>query len=207
MTQRIEPFFFFLRNMTQRMELFFKKWLIELIFFFGNMTYTIEPLFYEPLFQYDSKNWTFLFLRIDFYSMTQRIQFLKKKKHIDAKNWTLLLEYDAKNWSLLLEYDAKNWIFQYDSKNWISELWLKRIESLFFYWNMTQKNWVSFFVIWLKRIELFFEIWLKRIESFFLIMTQKNWIFFLLIMTQENWTLYYHMTQWIEPFLNMTYRI
>ena len=63
------------------------------------------------LFKHDSQNW---FLQYD-----SENSIFEKKKHIDAKNWSLLLEYDAKNWTLLLEYDAKNWnlVLEYDAKN------------------------------------------------------------------------------------------
>ena len=196
--------------MTQRMELFFKKWLKELIFFLKHDSYNWTS-FYEPLFQYDSKNWTFLFLRFDFYSMTQRIQFLKKKKkkHLDAKNWTLLLEYDAKNWTL----------FECDSKNWTSFflIWLKELNPFL---NKTHR--IDFLLkIWLtesnpsfqhdSKIELSFRNMSQRIEYdskncfFWKTWHSKTWTFSNL--TQglnifsiwlKNWTLFLFQEIWLK---------
>ena len=138
--------------MTQRMELFFKKWLKELIFFW-NMTHTIEPLFMNLFFNMTQRIELFCFLDLIFTVWLREFNFWRKK-HIDAKNWTLLLEYDAKNWTLF-ECDSKNWtsffsnmtqriepFFEQDSQNW------------FFVENMTH------------RIKPFFSTWLK------------NWTFF-----------------------------
>ena len=144
--------FFFVENMTQRIELFF-------------------------LAQFDSKNCSFFFSwfkYLDLFHMTQRIEpsFLR-----DSNTWTCLKNFDSKKWTLFFqdskffhqekthrieffESDPQNWIFLwiepfnflYDAKIWtlffkisLKELiFLKRVKELNSFWEDDSKNWTLF---------------------------------------------------------------
>ena len=104
-----------LLSMTQRIEPFLEKEAIEL------------KLFYELFFQYDSQKCIFFFnmtQRIDFFTMIQRIQSLKKK--VDAKNWRFFLNMTQRiqlfSWIWRKEF---NFFHEYDAKNWTFFFWLK----------------------------------------------------------------------------------
>ena len=178
MTQRIEPFSF-LKNMTQRMELFFKKWLKELIFFW-NMTHTIEPLVMNLFFNMTQRIELFCFLDLIFTVWLREFNFWKKKKktywrkELNLTSWVWRKELNP-----LQKYDSKNRTFfskEKDSKNWTFwEKWLKEL-NLFFS-NTTQ------------RIEFFFNT-THRIEPFLLVYDAKNWTLFLELHAQ-NWTLFF----------------
>ena len=144
--------------------------------------------------------------------MTQRVEPLFE---YDTKNWTLFFEFDSKNWTFFFEFDSKNWtffflnmtrridpLFEYDSKNWTSFwVWFKELNLFFVY---DSKNW-TFFWIWLKELNLFLWIWFKelnqkekktqRIEPFWTWLKELNLFFY----KTQNWT-FSHMTRRIEPF-------
>ena len=126
------------------------------------MTHTIEPLFMNLFFNMTQRIELFCFLDLIFTVWLREFNFWKKKKHLDAKNWTLLLEYDAKNWTL----------FECDSKNWTSFflIWLKELNPFL---NKTHR--IDFLLkIWLtesnpsfqhdSKIELSFRNMSQRIE-------------------------------------------
>ena len=107
-----------------------KNWI-----FFWNMTHTIEPLVMNLFFNMTQRIELFCFLDLIFTVWLREFNFWKKKKHIDAKNWTLLLEYDAKNWTLFKNTTQRIELFfskENDSKNWT-----------FFFSNTTQR--IEFF--------------------------------------------------------------
>ena len=206
--------------MTQWNRTFFWIWLKELNAFwkydpknwilFENMTQRIQPLLWTlPFFQHALKNWISVFLksqRIDFFNMTQRTYFSqrlkefivwKKKKDVDAKNWTLIyitqrfelyFKNDAKNqfsWVTTKKKNSKNWTFsfQYDSQSWTA-------------FQCVSKNWTAS-QFGPKKIGLF-QKWLKELNSF----DSKNWAFSLFEKKEhdsKNWTFFIYISQSIEP--------
>ena len=170
--QRIEPLF---SHITQRIELFSRRWLKELnpsyktqrleIFFY--MTQRLQP------FEHDSMNWA-------------------SSLH-DSKNWTFFWEFDSMDWTLcskgLKELDTKR---LFDSNNQT---------FLFLTWGIGP----FFFSCWLKELNFFSKISLKNYWPFLTWLTElnsvlehdsPNWTFFFLKnMTHRNWTLLFNMSQ------------
>ena len=141
MTQELNPFSFS-RNMTQRMELFFKKWLIELIFVW--MWLKEVNLFFLTWF----KELNFFFL-------------------VWLKDLNFFFWYDSKTWTFFFWYDSKNWNFSEMTQRiepfskirlkelnffsvWLKELnFFKPLTELNFFVKCDPNNW-NFFWIWLK---------------------------------------------------------
>ena len=145
-------------------------WLKELNLF-STVTQTLEPLF-----EYDSKNWTFVrYFRLKvkesnllfFFNTTQRIE------HLFFCMW------------LMFSYDLKNWFFI-----WLKEWYLTQRVEIYVFQNLIQRIGL-FFVT--RRLEFFFQkLWRKdfflknmteRIEPF--LYDSKNWTFFFLICRKE----------------------
>ena len=197
-TQRLEPFFLiiwpsriepFLKNMTQRIELF-KCDLERRIILQLNSNNWIWLKAWNPPVQYDSKNWTFfsqMTRRLDFSfsNMSDRKLFFWKKD--DSKNWfseninqiIQTLFWWLKELSSFLNmtqriekfhdfFDSKNWTyFEYDSKIWtFSWMWLTELN--FF---IDSKKWVLFF-----RMTKILLNTTQRIEPLFEYVS-KNWTF------------------------------
>ena len=217
MTQRIEPFH---GNMTQRIE----------PFLFLNMTHRIGPSFLHDsknwtFFLHDSKNWTFFTWLKDlgFFFPKIRLNELIDPcwKKYDSKNWTFF-EYDPKNWTLLvLQYDSKNWtffFFQCDSRNCLLK---KYVSKNWTFSNLTQRlERFFFFSMWLKRIEPYFSNITQRIEPLLKNMSQtigpflyvsKNWTFFkesnpFVKYDAKNWTFVKYDSKNWTPFFGMWLR-
>ena len=205
MSQRID--FFFQKN-AQRIEPlfhlnYFFTWLNELNFFL-NLTRRVESFLIwlkelDFFFEYDSKNWTFLFffwiwlkdlnLRL---SMTQRSEpfgtWLKDVNFFEhySENRTLFFLRRRKELNLFLNLTQRIDFSQNDAKNW----------NPFVFFNNDSNDWTL--CKWLKELSFFFEPLLNmtnRVEVFFSL-TQRVQLF-----------LCSNMTQRIEPFLSLTPRV
>ena len=190
----------FLKNMTQRIELF--KCDLEpriILQFDSNNWIWLKAL--NPPFQYDSKNWTLFWtwLTETFLNYNSKNCFLRKYDSQNSKNWTfffsqLIRRLDFSFWNMS---DRNNFFFwkKDDSKNWFSEninqiiqtlfWWLKELSFFFFFLkNMTHRNWTLFW------------IWLKELNPFLFEYDSKNWTFFeydskiwiFLECDSQNWT-------------------
>ena len=130
MTQELNPFSFS-RNMTQRMELFFKKWLIELIFF------ECDSKKWTSFFWHDSKNWTFSFwydsktwtfssgmtqrLELFFSEMTQRIEPFPKIRLKELNFFSVWL----KELNFFIPLTELNFFVKCDPNDW-NFFWIRR---------------------------------------------------------------------------------
>ena len=136
-TQRIEPFFFWL-------------WLKELNCFFNydskNWTLWCDPKNWTPLFECDSKNWTLLF-------------------ECDSKNWTFFYSMSPKEilWKICLKELNPFFLNMTQKKNWsfFKNMTLRidpfkiRLKELNFLYSKISKNWTNSF--WMTpRIQLSF---------------------------------------------------
>ena len=229
LTQSIEPSFFqdnsqnwnsvqydstLLKNITQRIEPFWKIWRKELIFF------SIWLKTMNLLFNMTQKNEYELITELNsfFGQMSQRIEnmshriFSSSEKY-DSQNWTFFW-HDSPNWILLFNmthriepifwirlkelntvfYDSMNWTFFFfdDSKNWtfLFPIWLKEL-NLFDKKN--SQNWTPP-ALW-TRLTDFFEVltefWKNDSKNFFFWNDSKNWTF---STNSRNWTLLFNMT-------------
>ena len=178
----------------------------ELNLFFLKMTQKMWTLFWT-FFLYDSKIWTFFFLKIWFkeLNMTQWIEpffpvwlkelnpFKKWLKELSPFfNMIQRIELSFRNMSFFFK---KIWLKElfFWKKTWLTELnlfltWL--IENWTLLFNMTQriepffqyesKNW-----IWLKGLNFFFvSIWLKELSPF---LDDSNWTLFSFSMWLKEW--------------------
>ena len=234
MTRRI-----FTKNLTQRIMILSLEILTQRIDYceqkydsenwtFESVTQSTEPSFSiwvnesNPLFQYESKNWTLFKIWLEelnfFWILTQRIDFfwiltqrIEPFFWIWLEEWTFFLGYDAKIDPFLLNFDNKelNFLFKNDSMNWI---WLKGL-NLFFFFNLTQR--IELFVcikMWFKELNFWtlLQIWLTlRIQPFWTFSYDStNWTYFtwlkelnpIELSLKKNW-IFFFMTQRIEPFL------
>ena len=147
----------FLKNMTQRIELF--KCDLEpriILQFDSNNWIWIKAL--NPPFQYDSKNWTLFWtwLTETFLSYNNSKNcFVKKYDSQNVKNWTFFSQMTRRlDFSFSNMSDRNNLFFFWkkdDSKNWFSENINQIIQTLFW---------------WLKELSpFFFFFFLKRHDS------------------------------------------
>ena len=193
-TQRLEPFshnmtfknWTFLKNMTQRIELF--KCDLEpriILQFDSNNWIWLKAL--NPPFQYDSKNWTLFWtwLTETFLSYNNSKNcFVKKYDSQNVKNWTFFSQMTRRlDFSFSNMSDRNNFFFL--KKRWLEELifwkyqsnctklfwWLKELSSFFFWKDMTHRNWTFFHMT--QRIEPFFED------------DSKNWKIFMIFWLKE----------------------
>ena len=147
-------------------------------------------------FEYDSQNWTTLFL-----NMTPRIDFFFSKKsqiwthfNMTQRKWTRFPKFDSKNWTLftkgLKELDPQRLS---DSNNktfsWLVEL--------------------NFFCFWIEEIKpSFSKLWFKLLDLFWTELTELNPLKYDSQKTHRIWTLLFNMSQKkMTPFLIMTQRI
>ena len=204
MTQRIE-LFFEETYMTLRIELFSQNlridpflqiWFTPRIQAFWTFSYdskncTVSWIWLQELdlFQNDSKNWTFsskwlknfvlwIWLRIDFFDYDSQ-------KGIVLFTLTLTIEPFSK-------YDPKDWTFLID--------WLIWSKGLFFLWWVTESN------TFLNTKELNLLLFLRRKELNHFFFWRLNWTLFrskelniLFEYDSQNWTLFWNVTQRIEP--------
>ena len=220
--------------MTQRIELFLKRWLKEFflevclkefnfflirlkeLIFFSNIDSKFRSFFFCG---HDSKNWTILWTWLKDFS----------KKKCDSKNRTFFsMTLDLTFFLKKKKKRLKILIF--------SKIWLTELQLFFFFEIMTQrieffeydsKNWTFFFSKTTHRIEPFFFFeYDSQNWTLFLWMWPKNWTLISWIRRKElnrlifaydskNWNNFWmtqrmellYMTQRMELFLNMTYRI
>ena len=194
LTQRIEPF---LSDRTQRIEPFLfesKTW--ELAFEHDSMIWAS--------FLHDSKNWTFSGIWLNGLNTFVRAQVTQSTEPF--------LECVSNNWVFFLNVTRRiNFLFT----------WLKEFNNFFF--NMTQRI-VLFFWVWLKELfflilkeyNLFFnmtrrlqlfdsKIWtlLKYESKIWTLLKYESKIWTLFKYKSRNWTLYWNMTQGIEHFIEI----
>ena len=196
----------FLKNMTQRIELF--KCDLEpriILQFDSNNWIWLKAL--NPPFQYDSKNWTLFWtwLTETFLNYNSENCFLIKFDSQNSKNWTFFSQMTRRlDFSFSNMSDRNNFFFEKkmtrridflkisiklyklyfdDSKNW----------AFFFYKkNMTHRNWTFFHMT--QRIEPFFEY------------DSKNWKNFMIFWLKEL-NLFWIWLENLNFFLNVTHRI
>ena len=150
MTQRIEPFFFFF------------TWLKELNFFFEYDRRELNLFFerIEPLFEYDSKNWTLFSL-----SMTSRIWtsfFLNMTQRIEPFFWCDQRKLKIRTFIFWMTPRIEPIFF----KKWLNELNLFRFDSKIWFYSVCPKE--LNFLNRTDRIGPFFLNMTQRIEPFFL---------------------------------------
>ena len=191
-TQRIEPCFFQYDSKTWHLlkNMIFKNWTFwkyeSKDWTFESVTQSTEPSFSiwvnesNPLFQYESKNWTLFLIwlkELNFFEYwLKELNFFE----CDAKTWTFFLDMTQRLILFLLNFDKKikelNLLFKSDSKNWI---WLK---GLNFFFSVTQRiQFLNSFTnmayskssthlnlfIWLNELDLFYMT--QRIEPYWII--------------------------------------
>ena len=198
--------------MTLRIELFSQNLRIDFFYQYDSLQ-EFEP--FEPFhmtrriehfLEYDSQNWT---------SFSEN----------DSKNCNLFLQKVSPRIDLFFECDSKNWIFFNMTlrKVLFCLLWLKAIEPLFQYPTHRIEHLLIDRLIWRTELNIF-SLMSHRIEHFW---TRKNWTFFfswrkelnhffffgdsiehfsdpkklniLFEHDSQNWTLFWNVTQRIEP--------
>ena len=184
---RIEPF---LKNMTQRIELF--KCDLEpriILQFDSNNWIWLKAL--NPPFEYVPKNWTLFWTWLTetyWVIITQRIVLSKNMTHKTQR-----IEPSFHKWledlTFLFQICLIEITFFFLKKRWLEELifwkyqsnytnfiWMtQRIEFFFFLKNMTHRNWTFF--TWLKELNPFLNM-TQRVEKFSWFFDSKNWTFF-----------------------------
>ena len=144
-TQRIEPFFLWIRR--KELNPFFFEYDAEIwILFSLNTTQRIESF----LFEYDAKNWK-LFLK-----RTRRIEPSRKNC---SKTWTFFFELDSKNRTLFLNVTQNLKIFGWKivkTLNSFQKITTQRIDffskkwcKVFFFWKKSDSKNGTFLKIWL----------------------------------------------------------
>ena len=136
----------FLKNMTQRIELF--KCDLEpriILQFDSNNWIWLKAL--NPPFQYDSKNWTLFWtwLTETFLNYNSENCFLIKFDSQNSKNWTFYFTNDSKTWTFFFQICLIEITFFFKKKKCLEEL---------IFWKY-QSNYTNF-ILMTQRIELFF---------------------------------------------------